>query len=154
MINTRRSSLFATGACLSVLLSAPSAFAASRQHVDGPVRAELIRVIDGDTLLVAAAPWPDHRITTYVRLRGIDAAEMHARCATTRIEAQVALAALTELVGSTDTLSLSDISGDKYFGRVVAQVTLSDGRDPAEELLARGLVIPYGGGKKTKRSCR
>lgn len=137
---------------LSFVASAVTA-GGNRQAIEGPVSAELLRVIDGDTLLVAAAPWPDQQITTYVRLRGVDAPEMHARCAMARNEAQAALTALAALVASSDKVSLSNISGDKYFGRVIAEVTLADGRDPAHELLSMGLVTAYDGGRKPKQAC-
>ncbi len=116
------------------------------------MRAELIRVIDGDTLLVAAAPWPDHRITTYVRLRGIDAPELKSPCAATRQAATRAQEVLTSLVEGAPLL-LEDISGDKYYGRVLARVTLGDGRDAGGALLSEGLAVPYGGGRKLKVSC-
>jgi endonuclease YncB( thermonuclease family) len=30
----------------------------ARDEIEGPVSAEIVRVIDGDTLLVEATPWP------------------------------------------------------------------------------------------------
>ncbi len=141
--------LFAT---LAFMPLAASADAGSR-HVAGPVAADLIRVIDGDTLLVSAAPWPDHRVTTYVRLRGIDAPELKSKCPEIRRAALEAQEALAAMVIDGSSLLLKDISGDKYYGRVLARVILPDGTDPASTLLAEGLVDPYQGGRKTRHAC-
>ena len=40
---------------------------------------EVLRVIDGDTFEARVRIWPGMDVTTKVRLRGIDAAELHAR---------------------------------------------------------------------------
>lgn len=119
----------------------------------GPVPASLIKVVDGDTLLVSAMPWPNHHVTTYVRLRGIDAPELSARCGDIREAATRARGALISLLEGEELLFLETISGDKYYGRVVADVQLADGTNPAIELLGAGLVRPYAGGKKAVQSC-
>jgi micrococcal nuclease len=41
-------------------------------------------VIDGDTILVAAKPWPQQTMEVYVRLRGIDAPELQSLLGDTR----------------------------------------------------------------------
>ncbi|WP_246318845.1 thermonuclease family protein [Peteryoungia desertarenae] len=117
------------------------------------MNAEIIRVIDGDTVLVDAHPWPDHRITTYVRLRGIDAPELKSKCQSERAAAKRACAELTKLLEADTRVTLTSISGDKYFGRVVADLTAADGKRPAEMLLATGHVAPYGGRTKPRRAC-
>jgi micrococcal nuclease len=141
--------------CLSA--QPPSAFAAGRHdryYVEGPVEAELISIIDGDTLLVAAKPWPQQTISVSVRIRGVDAPEMKSKCPELRARALAAKEALASmLVATGGKLTLSSISGDKYFGRVVADVIVDDGRDAAAELLAAGMVRPYDGGKKPRESC-
>lgn len=125
----------------------------ARDQIDGPVLAEILRVIDGDTLLVEARPWPQQTMEVYVRLRGIDAPEMHSRCADTRRAALDARQALVSLTESSPEIRLTQISGDKYFGRILADVTLSDGKNPAQDLLERGIVSAYGGGAKAKIPC-
>lgn len=119
--------------------------------ISGPVEAKLIRVVDGDTLLVSAAPWPEHSIETYVRLRGIDAPELHAKCEATRFAARQARDALSALV--TAKVALLAISGDKYYGRVLADIRLEDGRSVADVLLASGLVESYDSGRKALHRC-
>ncbi|WP_113338054.1 thermonuclease family protein [Rhizobium cremeum] len=131
----------------------PAATASAGQYISGPVEASAIRVIDGDTVLVDATPWPNQHVTTYVRLRGIDAPELKSRCPEIRDAAERAHSALEELVSSSATLSLFDISGDKYFGRVVASLELEDGRDASSILLDAGLVAPYRGGRKKAAAC-
>jgi endonuclease YncB( thermonuclease family) len=126
--------------------------AASRQ-IDGPVLAHLVKVVDGDTVLVEAMPWPDHKVSTYVRLRGIDAPELKSKCPTFRKAALRAKEELTDLMVGQDIVSLTAISGDKYFGRVVADLALQDGMRPAQHLLEAGLVEPYQGRSKSKRPC-
>ena len=122
-----------------------------RSMVDGPVEAELVSVIDGDTLLVNARPWPQHTIAVLVRIRGIDAPEIRSKCSLTRLAAERAKQALVELAPRR--LLLTHISGDKFFGRVVADVAAPDETDFGTQLLASGLVRAYGGGRRTQDSC-
>jgi endonuclease YncB( thermonuclease family) len=123
------------------------------QRVEGPVEASLVRVVDGDTLLVDAQPWPAQRIRVYVRLRGIDAPELHSRCADERSAARLARTALAELVEHTETVQLTRISGDKYYGRVLAEVRTPTGDDLSTLLLSRNLVRPYSGGRRHAPAC-
>ncbi|MBL0374136.1 thermonuclease family protein [Rhizobium sp. KVB221] len=143
--------------CLAISLQAANAVAdrKDRYYMEGPVEAELISIIDGDTLLVAAKPWPQQTVSVSVRIRGVDAPEMKSKCPETRTRAQAARQALADMLDATDgRLSLSSISGDKYFGRVVADVISADGRDAGAELLAAGLARAYAGGRKAKETCR
>ena len=144
--------MFRVIAILLLSLGAMPAVAA-RDEIDGPVSAEIIRVIDGDTLLVAATPWPQQTMEVYVRIRGIDAPEIHSKCPEIRKAAAEARQALEQMIVGASNISLTDISGDKYFGRILANVTLSDGRDPARDLLTDGLVRSYDGGRKPRVSC-
>ncbi|MGB6342559.1 MAG: nuclease, partial [Xanthobacteraceae bacterium] len=50
--------------------------------------AEVIRIIDGDTFEARVRVWPGLDVDTKVRLRGVDAAELHARCASEFEQAQ------------------------------------------------------------------
>jgi micrococcal nuclease len=122
-----------------------------RAPIEGPVEAILISVIDGDTLLVEAKPWPQHSVTVLVRIRGIDAPELKAKCANARRDAERAKERLTALAHGR--IRLTNISGDKYFGRVIADVTVEDAEDLGALLLAQGLVRAYDGGKRIERGC-
>lgn len=138
-------------ACIAVLCASGGA-RSETDRISGPVAASLIRVVDGDTVLVSASPWPQQFITTYVRLRGINAPEMKARCGSEREAAETARKALETLLMARH-LQLEDISGDKYFGRVVARIRLDDGRDASGEMMAEGLAEAYDGGRKAQRRC-
>jgi len=152
-------SRFAIAAMLSVLPSLATgglaaAEMAHRYYIVGPVEAELVSVIDGDTLMVNARPWPQQTISVLVRIRGIDTPEIHAKCEKSRQLALAAKDVLTEaLSAGNGKLSLSSISGDKYFGRVVANVGFANGQDAAAIMLAAGLARPYDGGRKAKDVC-
>lgn len=122
-----------------------------RAPVNGPVEAELISVVDGDTLLVEAKPWPQHRVTVLVRIRGIDAPELKAKCETARRAAVRARLRLADLAQGR--IRLRNISGDKYFGRVVADVSAGEVEDVATSLLAQGLVRAYDGGRRKSQNC-
>ncbi len=115
--------------------------------------ADILRVVDGDTLLVEAKPWPQQRVEVYVRLRGIDTPELNAACPVLRERAKAARQALIDMAGETGTVWLRNIGGDKYFGRIVADVTFADGRDPAQDLQAAGLAVAYDGGRKPAIDC-
>ncbi len=112
-----------------ILASTAPVNAANRQ-IEGPVSAEVVKVIDGDTVLVEAMPWPDHKVSTYVRLRGIDAPELKSKCPAFRRAAMEAKSELNSLMQGQQMVQLTAISGDKYFGRVVADLALPDGTRP------------------------
>ena len=118
-----------------------------------PVRAEVVRVVDGDTILVEARPWPGHIIETYVRVRGVDTPELRSSCGAERDAANTAKAFVVSKVGVGDTVRLRHISGDKYFGRVVADVTLPGEDDLATLLLVGGYAVAYDGGHKVAFAC-
>jgi micrococcal nuclease len=136
--------------CLSLMLIAALPFCIGAESygdtshvVPGPISAELLRVIDGDTIEVRARIWLDLDLTTRVRLAGIDAPELNGGCAEERRLAGMAKLALAETLGS-GPVWLADIRRDKYGGRVVAEVMLSDGRNASATMLSSGVAAAWG----------
>jgi len=124
--------------------SAPSAAAASRV---GVYPAEVIRVIDGDTFQARVRVWPGLDVDTKVRLRNIDAPELHARCADELARAQAARAALETILAAGGVI-LSRVGIDKYGGRVDALVATRDTADVSTALLEGGFARSYNGGRR------
>ena len=61
-------------------------------------------------------------VTTRVRLRGIDAPELHARCDDERVKALAARDALTRILAQ-GAVGIARVGQDKYGGRVDADVS-------------------------------
>jgi endonuclease YncB( thermonuclease family) len=123
--------------------------ASSTRAADSGARypAEVIRVIDGDTFEARVRVWPGLDVDTKVRLRGIDAAELHARCSGELAQAQSARTAL-EMILAEGGVSVSQIGIDKYGGRVDAAVATRNTADVSAALLNGGFARAYGGGKR------
>ncbi len=134
------------GACGFVLLLLVSGAMPSRagQTLAGPYTAHVERVIDGDTLAVRVPVWIGQELRVLVRVRGIDAPERKSRCAVERVLAMRASAYLATIIAG-GPVRLSRVSGGKYFGRVLADVTTAEGNDVAQRLLRRKLARPYRG---------
>jgi endonuclease YncB( thermonuclease family) len=115
--------------------------------IAGPVAAEVVSVVDGDTLTVRARIWLDLEMTVNIRIRGIDAPELRGNCAREKMLAAAAAERLGEVAGA-GTIQLLNIGKDKYFGRAVADVTTMVGRSGAPSMLASGLVRDYAGGAR------
>jgi endonuclease YncB( thermonuclease family) len=113
----------------------------------GAYAADLLRVIDGDTFEARVRVWPGLDMTTKVRLRGIDAPEMRARCPAEHGKAEAARAALGALLAEAD-LTVFRVSLDKYGGRVLADAATSRTRDVSQALVEAGLVRRYAGGRR------
>ena len=109
--------------------------------------AEVIRVLDGDTFEARVRIWPGMDVTTRVRLRGIDAPEMRARCEDERAKALAARDALTRILAE-GTVGISRIGQDKYGGRVDADVSTLRTPDVSTALLERGLARRYSSGRR------
>lgn len=136
---------------LSCLMAAASTQAAEPvdDPLPGPVQGRVLRVIDGDTVRVRARIWLGQEVETNVRLRGVDAPEVHGKCAEERDLSRKATDLVDRLLGSGDGIVLSDISYDKYGRRVVARIVTAQGQDISQALLKSGLGHVYDGGRKT-----
>ncbi|HEX3939365.1 MAG TPA: thermonuclease family protein [Xanthobacteraceae bacterium] len=109
--------------------------------------AELIRVIDGDTFEARVRVWPGLDVDTKVRLRGVDAAELHARCDSELAQAQAARTALQQMLDEGG-VTISRVGVDKYGGRVDATIATRGTADVSAALLKGGFARAYDGGKR------
>jgi endonuclease YncB( thermonuclease family) len=158
---------FVVGATLRPLLpaggsaTAATAFAAGPDTLpaesDAPIAkrlspgltypAEVLRVIDGDTFEARVRVWPGLDVDTKVRLRGIDAAELHARCADELAKAQAARAALQSILAAGG-VTVSQVGVDKYGGRVDASIATRGTADVSAAMLSGGFARAYDGGRR------
>jgi endonuclease YncB( thermonuclease family) len=109
--------------------------------------AEVVRVIDGDTFEARVRVWPGLDVDTHVRLRGIDAAELHARCADELAKAQAARAALQAMLDRGG-VTVARVGVDKYGGRVDAVVAARGIADVSAAMLEGGFARAYDGRKR------
>lgn len=128
---------------LALLIATP----ATAETLAGPFPAEVLRVIDGDTFMARVRIWLGQDVIVGVRLVGVDTPELGrgARCPDEAAKARAAREYLAGFLG--DAVTLSQVRGDKYAGRVDAIVT-AQGRDVAEALIAGGYGRPYDGRKR------
>lgn len=136
---------------LLLALSALAHPARAAETFQGVVEATVVAIRDGDTFLADASIWPGQTIRIDIRLRGIDAPETNAPCATEQARAKAATDALAQLIPEHSTVLVSEIGSAKYFGRVLATVRTPTGVAVSEALLQAGLVEPYAGGRRVSR---
>lgn len=129
----------------SDMASAPMRLAS--EGFDGPVSAQVTRVIDGDTFEASAAIWLGESIDVHVRIAGIDAPELHARCDDERVKAEAARDFLTHRIEGGE-VRLTAVHYDKYGGRVDADVADAHG-DVGAAMLKAGLARPYHGERRS-----
>ncbi|RJF89633.1 nuclease [Oleomonas cavernae] len=110
----------------------------------GPFTADVLEVVDGDTLEVRVMIWLGQEVVTRVRLVGIDTPELRGDCDDEKRKAAAARDLLARLVAG-GTVTLRDVRYDKYGGRVLALVSTADGRALTDQLIAAGLARPYDG---------
>ena len=113
----------------------------------GTYAADVVRVSDGDTFEARVRIWPGLDVTTKVRLRGIDAPELKARCDAEQIKAEAARDALRALLAQGD-VTIARVTLDKYGGRVVADAATRATTDIAQAMISAGMVRAYGGGRR------
>jgi micrococcal nuclease len=109
--------------------------------------AEVLRIIDGDTFEARVRVWPGLDVDTKVRLRGIDAAELHARCSDELAKAQAARTAL-ETILAEGGVTISRVGIDKYGGRVDAAIATRNTADVSAAMLNGGWARSYDGRKR------
>jgi endonuclease YncB( thermonuclease family) len=109
---------------------------------------DVIRTIDGDTFEARVHLSPGVDVITHVRLRGIDAPELKARCDRELRMAEAAGDALRNLL-SEGGVTISNVGPDKYQGRVDADVATRRTPNVAAVLLAGGFARAYDGGHRS-----
>ena len=108
---------------------------------------DVLRIIDGDTFVARVRVWRGLYVNTSVRLRDIDAAELHARCAREFAKARAARTALTMILADGG-VTISRIGRDKYGGRIDASVATRRTPDVSAALLRDGYARRYDGGRR------
>jgi endonuclease YncB( thermonuclease family) len=125
--------------------------ASNLKVIKGPVYAKLLRVIDGDTVLVKAYIWPSQTIETKVRIAGINAPELHAKCEEEKQKAVEAKKYLEKNLSKN--LYLHNLKWGKYAGRVIATVTDDNDHNIFDEMIEKKMVVRYSGKSKRKSWC-
>ena len=150
---------------LFILLNAPfwQGKAAAKEEL-GTIPADVLCVVDGDTLKVRANVWIKQNIETNVRISGIDTPELKGKCEKERkdaIKAKNRVLSLLKMNPKKNICNeqgkakvfLKKIKNDKYGGRTIAKIETMDGTDIATVLLEENLAVPYQG-KKKKNFCK
>ncbi len=127
----------------------PQSAVPSSQRLDPRLAypADVLRVIDGDTFEARVRVWPGLDVDTKVRLRGIDAAELHARCSDELAKAHAARTAL-ETILAEGGVAVSRVGVDKYGGRVDAVASTRNTADVSAAMLNGGWARRYDGGRR------
>ena len=142
-----------TLAALIVGATLPGALGAA-DRLTGPLPAQVVSVLDGDTLEVRVHIWLGQDLSTRVRLAGIDAPELKGKCDSERDLARRARAYLLARLdpaaagAGAGTVRLREVRYGKFAGRVLARVETLDGTDLGQGLLAAGLARPYDGRRR------
>ena len=109
---------------------------------------EVTSIYDADTFTVTIRSWPPvigERIK--VRVKGIDAPELKAKCVDELRLARAAKQKTVEMLRAAKTIELRELGRDKYF-RLLADVYV-DGKNLADALIKQGFARRYDGGKKS-----
>ncbi len=122
---------------------------ADAEPLRGPVSADVLEVIDGDTIAVRAHIWPGHFVETRVRLAGVDTPERRGPdCEAEREMADVAhtftASWLDTASGDDARIYLHDVETGSFAGRVIAHIVRGDGENLSDALLEAGLATAYG----------
>ncbi len=151
-----RSLVFAVAA----MLAGPAAAVdiTSRATIfEGPYDGRVVRVIDGDTVVVRVAVWPGMAAETSVRIRGIDAPEMRRPdCAAERDWAERATTHVEAHYPEGAAVRLTEVSFGSFAGRVVAGLARRDGEgwtSLGDELIDAGLAVAWEPGQDRPDWC-
>ena len=119
-------------------------------RIAGPVAADVVEVIDGDTVAVRAHIWPGHIVETRVRLDGVDTPETRRPdCEAEREAGHRATAFTRAWLAAHSDISLHNVRLGSFAGRVIADLRASaldgGGEDSlSDALLAADLATVYG----------
>lgn len=114
----------------------------------GPYPADVIKVIDGDTIKVNVHIWPNLTQEINLRLAGINTPEKRGRVSDCEKKAGQKATEFTQrwLKGITR-VTITDVELGKFAGRALGRIS-KKGEDLGEALIKNGHAKPYDGGKR------
>jgi endonuclease YncB( thermonuclease family) len=121
-------------------------FPLSAAEIFGPYEAEVVRIIDGDTIAVRAFTYPGEIKIVSVRVEGVDTPELKGKCQKERELARKAKIFTENFVGQR--IRINNVRLGKFAGRIVADVETLDGKLLDKALIKAGLGRFYDGGKR------
>jgi endonuclease YncB( thermonuclease family) len=124
--------------CVLLLSQASSAY--------GPYKAELVRVIDGDTIDVTIELWPGLTQRARIRLEGVNTPEKRTRLQCEK-KAGIAATEFTQAFVDKGAITVDGVRNGKFAGRVLGKVFV-DGNSLSDALLVSGHARHYSGGKR------
>ena len=127
--------------CLIFVVFCAASLSHAAEMIPGPIEADVVKVRDGDSIDVVAHIWPGHEVRVSVRIRGIDAPELRARCPFEKAKARAARQRLRQLIG-VEKIFLHRVSEGKYSGRVLSAVRTRSGEDVKSAMLESGHARP------------
>lgn len=115
-------------------------------RIAGPVSADVVEVIDGDTIAVRAHIWPGHMVETRVRLEGVDTPETRRpECEAEREAGRQATAFTQNWLAERQSVTLHQVRLGSFAGRVIADMQDADSHQSlSDALLEAGLASLYG----------
>jgi len=112
----------------------------------------IVSVYDGDTIKVNIDNYPAViGKSISIRIRGIDAPEMRAKCSSEKTKAKLARDYLRAILARGEVLELHNVERGKYF-RIVANLIVDD-VDIAELMIEKQLARKYDGKAKRLSWC-
>lgn len=148
---------------LSAAMYSTPALSATAGEIQTTYKAEVIRVIDGDTIEVSVELLPDLYQTIDVRERNLDTPEKRrgiggAKCDQELAYGKVVSEYVFQLLPVGTIVQIENFKKDKYAGRIVADIKfyMSEGGellDLGDHLIEQGMAVPYDGGTKQKVWC-
>lgn len=115
----------------------------------GPYRAEVIKVKDGDTVLLDVAIWPNLTKRISLRLNGVNTAEKRGKGVTgcEKKAAQKSTEFTQQFLKNSKFVFVSGVKLGKYAGRALGNISKGK-QDLGKALLEAGHARPYSGGKR------
>lgn len=110
-------------------------------------QATVVNAVDGDTLRVKVDGWPAPFTPIDVRVYGVDTPEHRMPPAQAACEVELGQRAADyakSLIKPGDVVRVTWVGRREKWGRLLATVTLPDGRDWAQTMVAGGYARPYG----------
>lgn len=154
---TRAGRFAALWICAAAVCAAGAGRAAEPEMPYSRYHGTVLRVIDGDTLVVQVRIWPRLTAEYAVRVRGIDAPEIHRPgCAAERRQGKAAKAFVQRFYPVGLTVRLENVESGAFSGRVVADLARRQGDDwlsLRDEMISAGMAVAWTPGKPQTRWC-